>query len=126
MAAASIRVEGLNKVVRDLQSMGLEVEDLKDAMGNIAEQGARLASSFAPKQTGRLAADIRGNRAKAKAVVTAGRVAVPYAGPINYGWPARNIAASGFLQKADEAVQPYALQQLEREINEAIRKRGLA
>lgn len=120
-----VRVTGLSSVVRGLQAMGLEVDDLKDAFAKIADEGAQKAAGYAPKRTGRLAADIRGNRAKSKAVVTAGRSSVPYAGVINYGWRRRNIAASGFLQRADEAMQPVALRRLEDEINQAIRRRGL-
>lgn len=125
-APVSIRIEGLNAVVRGLLAVGLEVDDLKDAFSNIAQYGARAAAQAAPRLTGRLAADIRGNRARNKAVVTAGRVSVPYAGPINYGWEAHNITGALFMQKADKAVQPYALRVLERDINNAIRRRGLA
>lgn len=119
------RVQGLNQVVRAVQQMGLEVDDLKDAFAKIADEAAQTASSFAPRKSGRLAADIRGNRAKSKAVVTAGRASVPYAGPINYGWPKRGIEAAGFMQKADQAMQPRALSALEDEINRKIRERGL-
>lgn len=119
------RVEGLSQVVRDLQKIGVEVEDLKDAFAKIADEAARTASSFAPRKSGRLAADIRGNRAKSKAVVTAGRSSVPYAGPINYGWPSRNIAPALFMQRADEAMQTRAIDVLEDEINQKIRERGL-
>lgn len=119
------RVAGLNAVVRDLQGMGLEVEDLKVAFSTIAAEGAQVASGLAPRVTGRLAGDVRGNRAKSKAVVTAGRRSVPYAGPINYGWPARNIAPSGFMQKTDEVMAPRALAMLETEINRQIAKKGL-
>ena len=125
MSTGGVRIEGLNRVVRELVALGLDVEDLKDAMADIADRGAQQAAMFAPKQSGRLAGDIRGNRAKGKAVITAGRVSVPYAGPINYGWKARGIEAAGFMQKADEALQPYALRRLEQNINDAIRKRGL-
>ena len=41
-----------------------------------------------------------GNRAKARAVVTAGRAATPYAGVQNYGWRRRNITPSYFLNRA--------------------------
>ena len=122
---AGFRVDGLSAVVRALQEVGVEVTDLKDAFSSIADEGARQAAQFAPKRTGRLAADIRGNRAKSKAVVTAGRVSVPYAGPINYGWAKHHIAANGFMQRADKAWQPYALKRLEQEINAQITKRGL-
>lgn len=119
------KVEGLNAVVRALQELGLETEDLKGAFSTLAAEGARVASGFAPRRSGRLAGDVRGNRAKSKAVVTAGRASVPYAGPINYGWPARGIAAAGFMQKADEQMQPRAVQLLEDEINRQIRSKGL-
>lgn len=120
------RVDGLSGVVRGLQAIGVEVEDLKDAFAKIADEGADIASSEAPKLTGRLAGDIRGNRAKSKAVVTAGRSSLPYAGPINYGWPKRNIAAAGFMQRADQRMQPIALRRLEAEINQAINRRNLS
>lgn len=119
------RVEGLSRVLRSLRAHGLDVNDLKDAFAKISEEGARRAAAHAPKKSGRLAADIRGNRATSKAVVTVGRLTVKYAGPINYGWPKRNIRASEFLQKADEEMQPRALQILEDEINRSIRERGL-
>ena len=120
-----VRVEGLNKTVRDLQKLGLEVEDLKEAFSEISAEGAVLASSFAPKRSGRLAASVRGNKAKNKAVVMAGRASVPYAGPINYGWPKRGIAASSFMQRADEVLQPKALQAITDALDEKIREKGL-
>lgn len=120
-----VRVTGLNKVVRDLQALGLELDDLKDAFAGIAADGARLAAGFAPKRSGALAASIRGNRAKNKAVVAAGRARVPYAGPINYGWRKRRIAPALFMQKADEAMRPRALAELEQAIDRKIRERGL-
>lgn len=140
-AIVGYKVEGLNKVVRDLQTFGLEVDDLKDAFSAIAREGAEVAAGFAPRRTGRLADSIRGNRAKSKAVVTAGKKAVPYAGPQNYGWGNLHANwkggkyASGikgsfrghfFMQKADQVMSPVALQRLQEEIDEAIRKRGLA
>lgn len=121
--STGFQVQGLTSVVRALQQMGLEVDDLKDAFSKIASEGAQAASSFAPRRSGRLAADIRGNRAKSKAVVAAGRASVPYAGPINYGWSARRIAPSGFMQKADQVMQPKALQMLEDEVNRKIREK---
>ena len=125
MSRAGFHVEGLNQVVRDLQKMGVDVDDLKDAFAKIADEAAEAAASFAPRKSGRLAGDIRGNRAKSKAVVTAGRASVPYAGPINYGWPSRNIAPAGFMQRADQAMQARAVGLLEDEINQKIQQRGL-
>lgn len=122
---AGFRVEGLSRVVRSLQALGLDVEDLKEAFAKIAAKGAQSATRHAPKRSGRLAGSVRGNRAKSKAVVTAGRASIPYAGPINYGWRARNIAPQPFMQKADREMQPQAIGLLEDEINQAARRRGL-
>jgi hypothetical protein len=121
-----IKVTGLAKLARDLVALGVEVEDLKSAFGDIADQGARIVSLFTPVgPTGNLRASIRGNRARSSAVVAAGRASVPYAGPINYGWPKRNITGAGFMQKADGAWQHAALQRLEQDINRQIQRRGL-
>lgn len=122
----SVRIDGLNAVVRDLLAMGLEVEDMKGAFSEIARLGARVAARHAPRRTGRLAGDVRGNRARNKAVIAAGRSSLPYAGPINYGWAKRNIEPSGFMQKAEKELQPYALRRLELAINTSVRRRGLA
>lgn len=119
------KVEGLTRVTRALKDLGLEVDDLKNAFSKISSLAAEKAAGHAPKKSGRLAASVRGNRAQSKAVVTAGRAAVPYAGPINYGWPARGISASGFMQKTDEEMRPRAVQLLEDEINAAARRKGL-
>lgn len=123
--SGGVRVEGLSAVTRALVGLGLEVDDLKDAFSNIAREGAELAAQYAPKRTGRLAGDVRGNRARSSANVAVGRVSVPYAGPINYGWAAHNITANGFMQRVDQAWQPHALRRLEYEINQQIARRGL-
>ncbi|GAB3990116.1 hypothetical protein [Nocardioides marmoraquaticus] len=119
------KVEGLSRVVRELKALGLDVDDLKNAFSKLSALGAETAARHAPKKSGRLSGSVRGNRAQSKAVVVAGRAAVPYAGPINYGWPARNISASGFMQKTDEELRPQAVQLLQDEINAAARRRGL-
>lgn len=121
-----LRVTGLSQVVRALKEIGLEVDDLKDAFSAIAKEAAERAAAHAPRKSGRLAGDIRGNRAQSKAVVTAGRGSVPYAGAQNYGWPARGIAATAFMQKADQEMQGRSIELLENGVNDAIRRRGLS
>src|SRR5215207_5152 len=125
-AGFGFKVEGLAEVVRALLAIGLEVDDLKDAFSAIAAEGARVAAGFVHSRSGRLAGTLRGNRAKSKAVVTAGRAAVPYAGPQNYGWSARNIVGQGFMQRTDAAMTPRSVALLENEINQVIRRKGLS
>jgi hypothetical protein len=119
-------VEGLRQLIRDLQILGVEVDDIKDVFADFASQGARLAAGMAPKRSGRLAASIRGNRAKSRATVSAGSARVPYAGAINYGWPKRNIRGSQFMQKADQVLRPRIETGLQRAVERLIRERGLA
>lgn len=120
-----VRVEGLSRLVRELEGLGLEVDDLKDVFSKIAADAVPVYAKHAPVRTGRLRADFRGNRAKSKAVVRVGRASVPYAKPINYGWPARNIAPADFVAAGDREMQPRALRELEAGIRNAIRRRGL-
>lgn len=124
-SSGSVKVEGLNQTLTALQRFGVDAADLKDAMAEISAEGARLASSFAPTRSGRLAGSVRGNKAKAKAIVIAGRARVPYAGAINYGWPRRNIKPALFMQRADRELAPRAVELLEEGLDEAARKAGL-
>jgi len=123
---SGLKVAGLNRVVRDLQRFGLESEDLKAAFSRIAQVGAGVMARYVPARSGRLRADVRGNRAKSKAVVAVGRASIPYAGPIQWGWPARNIRPAGFFERTDAVMNPVALRMLEDEINNQIRKKGLS
>jgi hypothetical protein len=126
MAAVVVRVEGLSSTVRSLALLGLDVDDLKDAMASIARDAADIIKAHTPVgPTGRLRADVRGNRAKAKAVVSAGRSSIPYAAPRNYGWRAHNITGAFFMQSADGPMQTRAPFALEVEINRLITVRGL-
>lgn len=134
-------VSGLREKVRQLEALGVDVEDLKDGFAAIAAEGANLASRLVKRDTGKLAGSIRGNRAKGKAVVTAGRASVPYAGGINYGWGRLHsnfkhgrhatgirgaYRGSGFMQRADAALEDRAAALLEEGLNNAVTKRGLA
>lgn len=119
-------VEGLRQTIKSLEALGVDLEDIKDSMAQIAAEAARVAAQHAPSDSGALRASIRGNRAKGKAVVTAGKARVPYAGAINYGWRARGIRGVGFMQAADRVVGPRAVEILEDGINRRIQDRGFA
>jgi len=53
-----------------------------------------------PRRSGRLAASIRAQGTQRAGRVAAGKKSVPYAGPIHWGWPARNIKPQPFLTDA--------------------------
>jgi hypothetical protein len=123
--ASGTHVEGLREAVKALEAAGVEIEELKEAMGRLAAEGADAVARHAPSRSGKLRASVRGNKAKGKAIVMAGRASVPYAGPVNYGWPKRNIRGRDFLAKADAEMGPRALQIFEDNINDIITSKGL-
>lgn len=125
MSSGGVRVEGLRETVRSLQAFGAEVDDLKDVFQPIATRAAEFASQQVDSDSGRLAGSVRGNRAKSKAVVTAGRASVPYAGPQNYGWPRRNIPAQDFFGATDRHMEPVATHLLQEGVDRLIARKGL-
>lgn len=121
IGAPQVAVEGVPALVADLRGLGRALDDLD--VDALAAEHARAVATAAPRRTGRLASSFRPTRgAKNEAVVSS---SVPYAGPINYGWPARNIASAHFIAEADRAVTPRAVRELESEINQQIRRKGL-
>jgi hypothetical protein len=125
MAQTGVRVEGLRKLVRELEDLGADINDLKDAFGNLAKRGAEVAKGFIPSRSGRLKGTARGNRAKNKAVITIGKASAPYAAIINYGWPLRNIKGAGFVPQTDRVMEPEAVAEITNSLHQIIRKRGL-
>lgn len=122
----TVRVTGLRELVRDLEKMGIAISDLKNVFSSIANEGAQLAARFAPHRTGALARSIRGNKAKNKAVITAGRGRTNlYAGVINFGYPKRNIEAQLYMQRASLELAPSIEPKLSSAINELLRERDL-
>lgn len=103
MAAPALQVQGARQLRASLKAAGLSVQDLKDAHAAVAEQVARDSAATVPRRTGRLAASVRPSGTQTAAIVRAGRKAVPYAGPIHWGWPKRNIKAQPWL--ADTAAR---------------------
>lgn len=110
--------------MRSLERLGVDASELKAAMGNIADKGARDAKSLAPVgPTGRLVNSIRGNKAKGKAVVKAGTKAVNYASFHEFG-TSKNTARE-YVTKAVEGNRSYAVQQIERELRQIIARNNL-
>lgn len=125
MPQGGVQVNGLNQLVRDLLALGLDVQDLKQAFGKIANKAATAAQSFVPVRTGKLRSTIKPVIRKNYAGVKAGDRRHAYARVINYGYPKRNIKAAHFLQKADDAVKATVVNELEAEIASIIAAKGL-
>lgn len=61
---------------------------------------ATRAKDHVPYRSGALYGSIRPSGTLSAASVRAGSASVPYAGPIHYGWPARNIEPNMFIAQA--------------------------
>lgn len=103
--AASVRVEGLSQLRRQLKQLEVDTADLKDAHAAVASTVAHAAANRAKRRTGRMAASVRGNRAVGKATVTVGGAALPYVPPIYYGWPAHGIEGDPFVVDAAQETE---------------------
>ena len=104
--ADKVIVDGLREVRRFLAKAGDDVakDGLKKIHQKVAEPVRDEAIQKVPRRSGDLQATIREAKASAtRATVRAGKKAVPYAGPIHFGWRAHNIAPQPFLTDALES-----------------------
>lgn len=118
-----IRIEGMRKMIRKLEKAGADAQDMKDLMHSIGMLVVNAAAP--PHKSGKLAGSMRAGRGKTKAVVRAGGAAVPYAGVIHYGWPARNISAQPFFTSALQRKQGEAFTMLQDGIDQILTKNDL-
>lgn len=92
-----IQVKGADELARTLRKVGEGLEDLTEPNRDAAEIAARASAALAPVRTGRLKRTIAASGSRAAAIVRAGNRSVPYAPPIHWGWPGRNIIPQPFL-----------------------------
>ena len=90
----------LRKAIRQLEDAaakkGMQA-DLKGAYRTAARAVEVQAKMEAPRRSGRLAGSIKAKGTTTGATIVAGGLkAVPYAGPIHYGWPSRPNKSKGW------------------------------
>lgn len=108
-----IRVDGLkelNKALRGLSSDSRnDMKETHRRAGQIIVDGA---ARLVPVRSGALLASLRSAPTQRQGRVRVGSAAVPYAGPIHFGWPARNIRPNPFIyavldQRREEVLRLY-------------------
>lgn len=106
--SASVRIDGLRRLRRDLRQLEGGLADLKDANARAGQVVVQAATAKAPRRpgSGRLAGSGRASRAAGRVSVLWGGARVPYAGPIHWGWPARGIEAQPFVAEAAQETEP--------------------
>ena len=101
----SIEIDGLTDVMKAVRKIEDGADDLKQVHGDAARKIEQSVVNV-PFVSGRLAASVRSTGQVGAGVIRAGKKAVPYAGPIHWGWPARGIKANPFLVTAAERKTP--------------------
>ena len=128
MAGGAVRVEGLVDVRRKIRRMeqGLDQDaakgDLKAMNLEAAEIVAGVATGLVPVRAGTLRQTIRAAGAQKSGRVRAGFARVPYAGPIHFGWPQRNISPQPFLYDALDRRRNEVFDAYERNMSEIVKK----
>lgn len=98
MAAKAAYVVGQKRFVQTMRKAGADMKELKDVNRQAADIALPSVRSLAPRgKTGRLVSSVRAGATQKAGVIRAGRKSVPYAGVINYGWPARRIKPRLFV-----------------------------
>jgi hypothetical protein len=98
-----VAVEGLSKVRRDLKKLATDVDYGPEFLAvnkTLADLVAGDAKNYVPVLSGALQGTIRAAASKTSGRVKVGYKAVPYAGPIHFGWPARFIKPQPFIYDA--------------------------
>nr|WP_314769935.1 hypothetical protein [uncultured Actinomyces sp.] len=101
----SVEIQGIKRLLRDAERVGVAAEDLKELTYRLATPIAALARTMAPHSTGRLASGIKPSRSKRKVMVRVGSAKrLPYAGVRHWG----RDGSSGprWLSQAEEAMRP--------------------
>ena len=98
---AGVEVQGAKELRRAFKRMDGNLADLREVHRDTAELVSSTARTLVPVRTGTLRHTIRESARNIGSAVVAGRAGlVPYAGPIHFGWRARNIEPQPFLYDA--------------------------
>lgn len=97
---AQVRVDGLNRLVRDFKRAGGDVDDLKDALAPVGEKVKKAAERTVPVgKTGNLKSTIRVSRAQRSVTIRAGNAKAYYAPFVSFG-SVHNPTPKPFLREA--------------------------
>jgi hypothetical protein len=125
MAEANISITGVKEVLDSLKKLGRDLESNLELNKELSTTLSQKASALAPRLTGALASSVVGNPSAEKAQILAGSTAVPYAGVIEYGWPAKNREARPYLNPAVNNNMGYIIEKYNDSIEKAIQKYNL-
>jgi len=121
--ANGVQVDGLRKVVREIEKLGVEVQDLKAVFTRIGARALGTANAGTPVRTGALKASNKQSKRKNSVYLYSGNAKANYAIYPHYGTIKQ--PAQLYLQAAVKKDGPWAVQELDREMKRLINKVGL-
>ena len=126
-SAARVEVHGDKELRRALKEFDGNIGDLRDVHRAAGEIVEREAERLVPHLTGALGDSIRlsirlaGKKSSGTSVLAGNRL-VPYAGPIHFGWRARNIEPQPFLYDALDSRRDAVLDRYQEGVDDVIRR----
>lgn len=115
-----IELQGYRQLRRDMKNLGDEaVAGLKQVNKDAADLVADTARPDVPVRSGRLKGTLRTTGTLRGGVVRIGRKAVPYAGPVHFGWPSRPNPAKG-QRGGPIAPNPFLYEAMDQRIPEVL------
>lgn len=111
-----IKIEGLRDLVKALRQIDKDLpKEIRQINYDAAQDIAGAAKGLVPRRSGKLADSIRPLATQRGGQVAAGKLNVPYAGPIHFGWLRHHITPQPFLYDAldmrrDKVFEAYDLQ----------------
>lgn len=109
-----LEIEGLRDVQKAMRSFSDDSRnDMKETHRKAGQLVVDGATRYVPVRTGALLASLRSAPTQRQGRVRVGSAAVPYAGPIHFGWVARRIKPNPFIyevldSRRNEVAQIYA------------------
>jgi len=131
---AAIKIEGLSLFQRKLKALDAEAPKmLKTVQLAAAESALASILPLVPvgtgalgNETGALRASVRAGASRRSGYVKVGSAKVPYAGPIQFGWPAHNIEPQDFLYSGMLRAEPAIVREFVTGLAALLRTVGVA
>jgi len=93
-----LEIDGLRQVQKAMRNFSDDSRnDMKETHRKAGQIVVDGAARFVPVRSGALLASLRSAPTQRQGRVRVGSAAVPYAGPIHFGWPARGIKPNPFI-----------------------------
>lgn len=122
---SGIEVDGARELRRALRQVEDGVSDLKTVHASTARIVEQRAEQLTPVRSGLLRSTVRSTGQASGGVIRAGYARVPYAGPIHFGWRARNIRPQPFLYDALDERRTQVFDAYRKQVDALIERHGL-